>query len=313
LVLLRIIFSLIFSFSAWAGLGVAEIDPYAPLEKDKKKDAAETAKDGAKNGKNSIDDKISELKKNEPSLDIPFFCSTAAEFQKTYEDFRYKQIIELPETDIIKLSYEVSKGCNGANERFHKVLSLLLKMGVDKRKAVEVAMHFSKKADAHAEAFILVMKGTFLEKYMDLDFKVALNTSLNLALTAKGDAAVVARDFRAILDYCLANEESGLPFKVCAPYTFELAKYTYLYGNEGLKTSFKRLTDFFREQKEHDYSLANILKLTAKVLSQGPQGVENFENQYRFGVSEKMRLPQKAAIELAVKISAITLAPDKSK
>jgi hypothetical protein len=88
---------------------------------------------------------------------------------------------------------------------------------------------------------------------------------------------------------------------------------TYLYGNDGLKNSFVRLNEFFRQQKEHDYNLPQSLKLTAKILKQGPQGVENFENQYRYAVSEKMHLQQKAAIDLALKVSENTLAPDKNQ
>ena len=45
-------------------------------------------------------------------------------------------------------------------------LNLLLKSGVDKRKSVEIAIHFAHRSDAQTTAFLLVFKGTFLEKYI---------------------------------------------------------------------------------------------------------------------------------------------------
>lgn len=276
------------SLNALAGLMIPEVDPYRLLDADQKKQ---------------------ELKIENKKIagEIQYLtCTSAKEFQLTYEELKKQDLVSLSERDQIYVAYEVSKGCVGAHLRFQKIFTILVKSGVDKKKSIQIALHFALKTPEQTEAFLLVFKGSFLEKYMDLDFKSALATSLNLALNIKGNPQNAAEDFREILDYCLTHKTTGLPYKVCAPYTLQLAKYSHHYPS-GMKKSFTELMVFFAEQKEIEYSMAKSLKLSAKLLRKGPQAVENFYEQFRYAVSEKMRLPAKAAIELAVKVAENSL------
>lgn len=291
------------SFAFATGLMMPEVDPYKIIQNDQKKQNKNSETSTSKDHSNSSSN-TDKAKTNQPSF---ITCESSKEFQNSYEDLRKHELLDLPERDNIYIAYEVSKGCDGAHERFKTVLSLLLKSGVDKKKCLEIALHFAKKTDEQTEAFLLVFKGTFLEKYMDLDFKSALATSLNLALNTKGNARHAAQDFREILDYCLATKNTGLPYKTCAPYTLELTKHSHLYESDGMKKSFHALVTFFSEQKETDYTLTRALKLSAKVLRKGPKAVESFYEQFRYSVSDKMRLPAKAAIELSVKVAENSL------
>lgn len=282
--------------SAWvhaSGLMMTEVDPYKVLQEDQKKN--EKRKSSEINSK-----EVGKIKVTEET-DYSA-CSSSKEFQLTYEELKKEELLSLSERDNIFISYEVSKACDGAAHRFKKILQILIQSGVDKKKSIEIALHFAKKTDQKVEAFILVFRGTFLERYMDLDFKGALATSLNLALNVKGNPQNAAQDFREILDYCISNKGSGLPYKTCTPYALELSQYSHLYPS-GMKKSFQELMTFFTQQKEIDYTLSRSLKLSAKVLRKGPKSVESFYEQFKYSVSDKMRLPTKAALELSVKVA----------
>jgi hypothetical protein len=109
------------------------------------------------------------------------------------------------------------------------------------------------------------------------------------------------------LDFCIESKGTDLPFKTCAPYALELCQQSYLFGSSGLTSSFKKMMSFFAGQKEADYSIALSLKFAAKVLRHGPKAVSNFEDQYNFAISQAMKLPQKVAIELAMRVAENTL------
>jgi len=294
---LKLGFLFFISTSAHAGLMVPEVDPYKIIQNDQKK--KESSYQPSAKG-----EKIKAKTNPEPSY---ITCNSSKEFQAAYENLKKQELLGFSERSIVHIAYEVSKGCGGANERFQKILEILLKSGVDKRKSVEIALHFAQKTSEQTEAFLLVFKGTFLESYMDLDFKSALATSLNLALNVKGNPHYAAQDFREVLDFCLSHKGSGLPYKTCAPYALELTKYSHLYENGGMKKSFQDLSKFFAEQKEIDYSLARSLKLAARVLKKGPKSVESFYEQFQYSVSDKMRLPANAALELSVKVAENSL------
>ncbi len=284
---------------ASAGLMIQEVDPYAVLEQDKKKedDAPKTrTRDEISKARLEKEKKILEEK-------LPPTCDTAQEFKATYEELISHQLLDFPDRDVVRIAYEVTKGCDGAAERFHVILNLLLNTGVDKRKAVEFALHYARRTDQQTSAFVLIFKGTFLEKYYDMDFKTALATSFKLSLEARGNPEALAKDFRGILDFCVSHKGTDLPFKICAPYALELAMASYLYGDAGLMSSFQKLIDFFMQQKEQDYSIGVQLKFAGRILRHGPKAVENFQTQYAYGISESMKLTQKTSIELAVRVA----------
>ncbi len=290
----------------FAGLSIKEEDPYVVFERDRKKDQKKTQE----LTRNDVSEARQQKKKEAKLEELPPSCDTAKEFRQTHGELISHQLLDFPDRDVVKIAYEVTKGCDGAAERFKTILNLLIASGVDKKKSVEFGLHFSKRSDEQTTAFVLIFKGTFLEKYYDLDFKTALATSFKLALEARGNPEVLARDFRSILDFCVEHKGTDLPFKICAPYALELSMHSYLYDTKGLADSFKSLMEFFSLQKEADYTIAIHLKFAGRILRHGPKAVKNFEEQYAYGVSDAMKLNQKIALELAVKVAENTIGRD---
>lgn len=280
-------------------LGIKEVDPNEVLYSDLQKDLSlERPKSKLK-----WEEIKSLYRKRFEQIDVPRSCESAREFQQSFEFLQKQNFVTLPDKVNMMIAYRVSEGCTGAADRFALIFNLLIPSGVDKRKAIEIALHFSRKTDDQASAFNLLFKGTFLEKYWDLDFKSALATSLKVALNARGNPAHVAQDFRQVMNYCLLQPGLEQPIKTCAPYALELAGSSYLWTEKGLGNDFEKLIDFFKSQKDLESNAQTKLKLASQILSQGPKALENFKSQYNYGMSAKMHLPQKTAFELALKVA----------
>ena len=285
------------------GINIKEIDPnevlYADLLKELSIEKPKTRMQWEE-VKKAYSKRFSEV-------EIPKGCQAAQEYQSAFEYLQNQKLLILPDMINVKLAFRVSEGCNGAAARFKKIVNLLIPAGVDRKKTLLLALHFARRNETQANAFVLMFKGTFLDRYWDLDFKSSLATSFQVAFNARGNPEAVATDFRQVMDYCLTQKTINQPIKTCAPYALDLAQSSYLWKDGGLSSDFKEMMDFLQTQKELDPSAVFHLKMAAQILSQGPLGVKNFKSQYTYALSPKMGLPQKAAFELALKVSQNSL------
>ena len=304
LVVLRFLFILgpLFFQTAGADVGIKEVDPLEVLYKDLDSQLSMLRP----TSKLKWEDVLSIYQKRFADIEVPRSCQAAKEFQQGFEDCLTQKLISLPDLICMKIATHISKGCDGSANRYKKIFQLLLPAGVDKKKTIEIALHFASKNDNQTDAFVKLFKGTFLAKYWDLDFRSSLATSLQVALHSRGNADRVATDFQEVMNTCLKQNNLQLTVKTCAPYALDLAKASYLWP-QGLAEDFKKTLQFLEEQKELTTDLPTRLKMISQVLSQGPKALENFKSQYNYAISASMKLPAKTALELAFKVALNSL------
>ena len=121
---LFLMLSLLISFESRAGLMIAEEDPYEVIERDRAKDQGKFEPKTRDQSSIAHQEQIERIKNDE----LPPFCDTAKEFQITHQELIHNELIDFPDHEVVRISYEVTKGCDGAAERFKKLFEPFIKI-----------------------------------------------------------------------------------------------------------------------------------------------------------------------------------------
>lgn len=233
-------------------------------------------------------------------------CKSADEFEQSVEYFRSEKTLELNDSQVVKWSLTIARGCTGALQRFKQIYELLNKSGVDLRKCVEMAASFSKKSDEQTKSFAGLFKTFFLENYFDLDFMTAFEVSEKLSQNpAKSEYA--RKDFERLYKFCTDQNKLGLPFKNCAQYSLGLLKHYDLFP-EGIYPSFEVTYLFLTTQAGAVLSVKEALETTSEVLAAGPLAPENFKRAFNYSVSKKgLDTSMKQSMRIALEVAKASL------
>ncbi|MEK6773059.1 MAG: hypothetical protein AABY64_03890 [Bdellovibrionota bacterium] len=227
-------------------------------------------------------------------------CDSVGEFQKALEFLIKKSELNLSEAQNLEKALVVSKGCDGAADRFSSLFLLLKKSGVDLGKSFEVAMVFSQLEDAKAQNFREIFQKAFLENYLNLDFTSAFRLSLELSKDYTGDPNLLRKDFLSFVKFCTSEKEMALTFQACTELVVKMTKYTSMY-KDGAFPSFEKLYKYIRQHKLLGLSIEESLNLLSQILSYGPKAPENFQKSIDYSLGKgPIKISESMALSLAL-------------
>jgi len=214
-------------------------------------------------------------------------CHSSKEFITTMHYLRDMKDFGLKEPSIYKIADSVSKGCSGASQRFINVTKLLTKVGIDSKSSIETAMKFSANKDDYTAAFIEIFRQTYDAKNLDLDALNSLKISLALSVEFKGSIEKAVADFKRLVEFCKSSNEMDLPLPTCAKLATTVTRLGQDF-EEPISKPFIKLVRFLQESKKGPQkSKRHVLKIAKEVIAYGPMSQKNFEEGYRFAISEK--------------------------
>ncbi|MGE4133552.1 MAG: hypothetical protein AB7F86_18090 [Bdellovibrionales bacterium] len=230
-------------------------------------------------------------------------CSSTTEYIKTLTFLRGNMDFVITETAARQVADRVSKGCNGASDRFSKTLVMLKKIGVSDRKALEMAFDFSKMPDYVLKNFLEIFTKSFLAEFFDYDYSTAMALAFELSKNYKGDARQVREDFLELVRFCKDGQNLDLPTKLCAEYTVRLARLSQYYSS-GVRQPFYRVYQALRDREEFGLDIKTALDLSYNVLTGGPKAIDNFFAAFEFATKkEGLSYTQEKAMKFALKMA----------
>lgn len=230
-------------------------------------------------------------------------CNSTDEYIKTLKFLRSTKEIILPERTSRLTAERVSKGCDGAAERFEKILLLMKASGLSDPKSLEIALKFAGYSRDVQKNFSEIFSRAFLSEFFDYDYALAVGLALELSRDYKGEPAQVRDDFIYLAQLCKDSKTLDLASKPCAEYAVKVAKLSQIYP-EGIRGPFAEFYKKMREDRDFGFDVRTALEITYKVLRNGPRAPDNFMKAYAYAMKEDgLALPRMQALEFAVKMA----------
>ena len=244
-----------------------------------------------------------------PKLEISMdetSCSFAREYITSFEYLRSQKQLLLSELEGKKLALQVTAGCNGAAERFIKVVSVMTKSGLSARDAVKLGTEFARRTTQETETFLAVFQKGFLAEYLDMDLRDSLRLAKSLSTDFKGDISAVRKDFEKMVDFCSGKNPEGIELSLprCGDFAARIARLGEKL-NGGVAEPFQKMFEFLTNSiTGPGLTKSQSLGLAQKVLESGGTGVDNFILAYRYAISQSgLSMDIKNALEFAKKLS----------
>jgi hypothetical protein len=146
-------------------------------------------------------------------------CHSTEEYIKTLKFLRVTKEFQFPESTSRQIAEKVSRGCDGAADRFSQVLLLLKAVGLSDRRGLEMALEFSSQPPDVQKNFSEIFTRSFLAEFFDYDYATAARLAYELSKNYKGEPAQVREDFLELVHYCKDGKTLDLPTKLCAELT----------------------------------------------------------------------------------------------
>lgn len=230
-------------------------------------------------------------------------CSSTDEYVKTLTFLRTSKEFLVPEKTARLISEKVSKGCDGAAERFEKILLLMKSAGLSDPKSLETALRFSAYTPDVQRNFSEIFSKAFLAEFFDYDYATAIALALELSRDYEGEPATVREDFLYLAKLCKDGKNMELPAKTCAEYAVKVAKLSASFP-EGIRPHFQKLYQTLREDRDFGMDIKSALELTYKILRNGPRAPDNFMSAYQFAMkAEGLELGRSQALEFALRMA----------
>lgn len=241
-------------------------------------------------------------------------CSPTREYVTTLRFLRAHSEFALNEDKAEELADSISHGCVGAAKRFIEISNILISARIGSRDAIEIGKRFAMATDDVSRAFIAIFKTVYLQKYLDLDVHTSLQTALALSIDFKGDVKLAEADFANIVNFCLDPEELDLPNVQCADMAAKTTRLGQNFEKTYVSHHFIDLFRFLTSSSGPNKSSVEALKIIDSVLPFGPAASNNFQNAYRFAISEKgLGLDENKALDFAKKMASRSIRELKTK
>lgn len=231
-------------------------------------------------------------------------CLSTPEYIATLKFFRSTQVMLVTEEAARKIANKVSRGCDGASERFIKVLKLLKAIGLSDKSAMGIALDFSSRSTEVQKNFLEIFTHSFLAEFFDYDYQNAVQLAFELSKDYKGDAKQVREDFIELVRFCKDGNKLDLPAKLCAAYTIRLARLSQFHP-KGIRKDFYQLYERFRDDRTFAMDIKTALETSFNILKNGPRATENFFSAYDFAVAKDgLDMTQGEALNFGLKMAS---------
>ena len=228
-------------------------------------------------------------------------CHSTAEYVKTLKFLRETKEFTFQEAVSRRIADDVSKGCDGAAERFAVVLTLLKNVGLSEQRCLKMALEFAVQPPDVQKNFVEIFTNAFLTEFFDFEYSHALKLAIELSKDYKGDPATAREDFLQLVRFCKQTKTLDLPMSLCADYMAKIAKSSQYY-NTGVAKPFNELFSTLRERKDLTFDIKTTLQVAHDVLKNGPNAPQNFFEAYEFSRKE-MDFDKKRALDFALKLA----------
>ncbi len=231
-------------------------------------------------------------------------CNSTQEFTQTLKFLRETEVMTIPENTARMISEKVSRGCDGAADRFAQVLTLLKTSGLSDRKTLEMSLEFSAQSPEIQKSFSEIFTHAFLGEFFDYDYALAARLAYELSRDYQGNPAQVRDDFIEIVHFCKEGKSLDLPTRLCAEFTVKLARLSQLYP-EGVRQPFYKLFKELRNKPDFGLDMKTSLEVSYNILKNGPRAPENFYSAYKYALhKDGLALSQREALTFALKMAA---------
>lgn len=238
-------------------------------------------------------------------------CHSTDEYIHTLSRLRQSKELILPERTARLVAEKVARGCDGASERFFKVLLLLKNVGVSDPRALEIALRFTKYSTEVQRNFTEIFTRAFLDEFFDYDYSLAEALALELSQDYQGDPADVRDDFIALAGFCKDGKSIELPMRTCAAYAVKLAHLSQIYP-EGIRQPFITFYRKMREDRDYAMDVKTALEVSYRVLKSGPRAADNFTQAYAFALMQNGHAASRAqALEFALRMAERSFQGDR--
>ena len=230
-------------------------------------------------------------------------CSSTKEYTEVMKFLRTTQIIIFQEPTSRLIAEKVSRGCDGAAQRFREILTLLKGVGLSDAKSVEVALEFSAQSSDVQKNFLEVFSKSFLAEFFDYEYPSAIRLAYELSKDYKGSASRLREDFLSFVRFCKDSKNMDLPANLCSELAVKFARLSQYYP-EGVRGPFDQLYAELRKAGTFGLDMKAALETSYNVLRHGPKASENFLQGVRYALSkEGLELSQQQAIEFGIKMA----------
>lgn len=230
-------------------------------------------------------------------------CHSTKEYVETLKFLRATRVIIVTENTARMIADRVSRACDGATERFSKILALLKGVGLSDRKSVEMALDFSSRPLDVQKNFLEIFTKSFLTEFFDHDYAMAVALAYELSKDYKGDPAQVREDFLELVRFCKDDKKLDLPTRLCAEYTIKLARLTQFHP-KGVRASFYKLYERLRDDRTFAMDIRGALELSYNILKFGPRATDNFFIGYDFAVAKDgLDMSHASAVEFGLRMA----------
>jgi hypothetical protein len=231
-------------------------------------------------------------------------CSSTNEYIATLKFLRTTQVILVTENAARMIADRVSKACDGAADRFAKILKMFKSVGLSDRKAMELALDFAARPTEVQKNFIAIFTSAYLAEFLDYDYAPAVALAYELSKDYKGDPVQVREDFIELMHFCKDGQKLDLPIKLCSEYTIKMARLSQNF-KDGVRASFYKLFQRLRDDRTFAMDIKSALELPYNILRTGPRGPDNFFTGYDFAMLEKdgLGMTHAEAIEVGLRMA----------
>jgi len=210
-------------------------------------------------------------------------CSSAKEFITTFEYLKSHKDLGLSSQEMFNVATAVAKGCTGAAARFVKIFEVLTKSDAGTRDAMKLAITLSAKSQAYCDTFVAVFSRSYLSDYLDLDYMTSLKLANALATDYRGDPRIAAKDFEALVNFCVNDKEVGLAKPECGLIAGRIVKHAENF-NALIADEYIKVYHFLTSDAGPSAPIVTALKIAENVVSQGPEAGDNFITAYNYGI-----------------------------
>lgn len=227
-------------------------------------------------------------------------CFSTEQYIQTLKFMRTLDFVKVPEKASRHVADIVSKGCDGAFERFSQTFRLLKKMGVTYQKVLELAVEFSQVDQSVQENFFEILQQAYLKEVFDFNFHMALDVAFDFSKNLSSHHQQAREDFIQLARFCRDSKKLELPLKTCAQLAIELAHLSpYFY--RGVFDHFKKFIEELRYGKDLNLPLKEAMPILVQVLRHGSRAPDNFLKGYRFALApEGLEMNPKEALGFAM-------------
>ena len=232
------------------------------------------------------------------------FCESSQEFIDTVEYLRKQKDFVIPEMEIVKVALKISENCTDAAAKFKKMLTTLVKTGVNFDHALKFSILYSKEDTEAVDAFLALYEGLVVEKKFNLPFYQAFETAKAFAESSRStNKGQLKKDFLGFLGFCMGEDNGAyLTMDMCRQLSFKYLKLHTIY-ERGVFDDFKSLFQFLRDKRETGLPISTALQITQTTLEYGPGSRRNFIAAFNYGLKDLSMKPEQA-LRLAIRMAA---------